>query len=213
MAAAPRLLPSVVSLFSGAGGLDVGLERAGWHTMLATDHDPDCVATLASNQQARIRIAEQPQRSYLDGARIVRADVADLAAADLRPPGVTRTWRPALLPAVRRVTVASAGLQRGHDDPWPLFHMVRLIDSFSSLVLFENVRGLVTAVGPSGAARRGARPAQAVLRGARLRHHLHDGERGRFRRGAAPGPARDDRNCRPPASGVPRTHPRQGSRW
>ena len=96
-AATPRLLPSVVSLFSGAGGLDVGLERAGWHTVLATDHDADCVATLTSNQQARIRIAEQAARSYLDGARVVRADVTDLAAADLRPPGVTRTWRPALL--------------------------------------------------------------------------------------------------------------------
>lgn len=40
----------VVSLFSGAGGLDVGLEQAGFHTALCIERDPDCRATLRYNR-------------------------------------------------------------------------------------------------------------------------------------------------------------------
>ena len=29
--------PKVVSLFSGAGGLDIGFKKAGFHTVFATD--------------------------------------------------------------------------------------------------------------------------------------------------------------------------------
>lgn len=42
----------VVSLFSGAGGLDAGLERAGFTTLLAIDNDPDSIATLSSTKSA-----------------------------------------------------------------------------------------------------------------------------------------------------------------
>ena len=31
--------PSVVSLFSGAGGLDIGFHKAGFHTVFATDNE------------------------------------------------------------------------------------------------------------------------------------------------------------------------------
>ena len=37
-----------LSLCSGAGGLDLGLERAGWHTAVQIEMDADCVKTLAS---------------------------------------------------------------------------------------------------------------------------------------------------------------------
>src|SRR5438270_554209 len=38
-----------VSLFSGCGGLDVGLERAGFKTIFASDLDPWCAASYSKN--------------------------------------------------------------------------------------------------------------------------------------------------------------------
>lgn len=37
---------SVVSLFSGAGGLDTGLEQAGFATVVCVENDIDCRETL-----------------------------------------------------------------------------------------------------------------------------------------------------------------------
>lgn len=37
---------TVVSLFSGAGGLDIGLEQAGWSVLVQVEMDRDCIATL-----------------------------------------------------------------------------------------------------------------------------------------------------------------------
>lgn len=40
----------VVSLFAGAGGLDIGLEQAGFETAVCVEIDPDCRATLKHNR-------------------------------------------------------------------------------------------------------------------------------------------------------------------
>jgi len=40
---------SSVSLFSGCGGLDLGLERAGFRTVFATDNDKHCAETYGKN--------------------------------------------------------------------------------------------------------------------------------------------------------------------
>ena len=149
-----RQRPSVISLFAGAGGMDVALERAGWRTVTATDSDSDCVTTMVASREAHIPIMGGPCDTYLRGARIVRADIRGLNGADLRPARAGKAWRPTLLAGGPPCQPwSSAGLQRGlQDDRGQLIsEMIRLTDELNpSLVLFENVRGLVTAVGRTG---------------------------------------------------------------
>ncbi|MBO6167595.1 MAG: DNA cytosine methyltransferase [Kiritimatiellae bacterium] len=41
---------TAVELFAGAGGLSIGLERAGIHIVIANEIMPDFAATLAANR-------------------------------------------------------------------------------------------------------------------------------------------------------------------
>jgi DNA (cytosine-5)-methyltransferase 1 len=41
---------SAISLFSGAGGLDLGIESAGFEVRVAVESDPECAATLRENR-------------------------------------------------------------------------------------------------------------------------------------------------------------------
>lgn len=140
---------SVVSLFSGAGGLDVGLERAGFGVRTAIDFDKDCVQSLAANQARELPVqGPGPERSHLEGTEIVEADVASLHASDL-----SRTVPDMLVGGPPCQPFSSSGAQRGVNDPrGRLFEeFVRLAEELRPrVILFENVRGLVTARGTDG---------------------------------------------------------------
>ena len=145
---------SLISLFSGAGGLDIGLERAGWETVAASDFSTDCLRTLRNSQDAEISVDTSGDRAFLAGARLLEADIANLRASDLRPNGASPDWRPSLLAGGPPCQPwSSAGLQRGFEDPRGrvVEHYFRLTEELRPrFVLFENVRGLLTAVGREG---------------------------------------------------------------
>ncbi|WP_312422105.1 DNA cytosine methyltransferase [Anaerospora hongkongensis] len=61
----------VISLFSGAMGLDLGLEKAGLHVAVSQDIDPWCVKTMIVNNRRHVSgdirklVAEQPNCDFL----------------------------------------------------------------------------------------------------------------------------------------------------
>ncbi len=74
---APR---TAISLYTGAGGLDLGFEAAGFQTRVAVEMDDDCVATLSANHRWPIihrSIHDSPSDEILSLARLAfgEADV------------------------------------------------------------------------------------------------------------------------------------------
>lgn len=142
-------MPTLVSLFSGAGGLDIGLEDAGFQSLFATDADADCVQTLTINKQQEI--LSSSGRPHLSSAKIVLSDVADLSSKDILDS--TGQELDLLVGGPPCQPFSSSGKQLSVlEKRGQLFlHFVRLAEEIQPrAILFENVRGLVTARGQSG---------------------------------------------------------------
>lgn len=143
-------MQKVASLFSGLGGLDLGLEAAGWDCVYASDIDPRAVESLEANRGASLRNGRrfmQDTHVELGDVRRVRGEEI-LARAGERRGGITllaggppcQSW-------------SSAGHQLGFDDPRGqlIKDYLRIASELDCrYLLFENVRGLVTARGPDG---------------------------------------------------------------
>lgn len=135
-----------ISLFSGAGGLDIGLEDAGFSCLYASDVDAAAYETLTANKWHDPR--------HMNDAVIEHADVSVTTGAHiLNAVGAARGQIPLLVGGPPCQSWSSAGHQKGWLDP-----RGRLFDDFVRLageldvkwLMFENVRGLLTARGPDG---------------------------------------------------------------
>jgi DNA (cytosine-5)-methyltransferase 1 len=135
-----------VSLFSGAGGLDIGLEHAGFSCLYASDIDGSAFATLVINRKRN--------PPHLARAVIEQADVSRLTGKHiLERIGARRGQVPLLVGGPPCQSWSSAGHQKGWLDPrGRLFDdFVRMADELDvRWLMFENVRGLLTARGPDG---------------------------------------------------------------
>ncbi len=138
-----------ISLFSGAGGLDLGLEQAGWNCIYASDVDKASIETLRQNStRENSRVKSKPSRTY------EIADILTLEPTDLLNRLNLETGElPLLAGGPPCQAWSSAGSQKGFDDP-----RGQLAEAYINLaaelrprlVLFENVRGLLTARGRDG---------------------------------------------------------------
>lgn len=139
-----------ISLFSGAGGLDLGLESAGMDCVFASDNDRDAVATLQANQG----YALSGGRRALSDALILQQDVRELRGGNLLSSiGLSRGDVPLLAGGPPCQSWSSGGKQLGYADP-----RGKLVDDYLRIaseidtrwLIFENVRGLLTARGHDG---------------------------------------------------------------
>jgi len=129
-----------VSLFSGAGGLDIGLERAGLSAISLNEIEEVFCETLRANSSS----AHEDGVAYFREAEIIHADVRDLASRDV-----------SLGKEVDLVVggppcqaFSSSGKQLSVLDPRGALvsEFCRMISEIKPrMFLFENVRGVVTA--------------------------------------------------------------------
>jgi DNA (cytosine-5)-methyltransferase 1 len=138
-----------ISLFSGAGGLDIGFELAGWNCLYASDIDKFSVETLRANQGTVVG-----QTTMLSETVIEQADVRNLSGKEiLEKVGRKQGEIPLLVGGPPCQSWSSAGHQLGFEDPrGQLFRdYVRIaVDTGVRWIIFENVRGLLTARGADG---------------------------------------------------------------
>ncbi|MCM1518693.1 MAG: DNA cytosine methyltransferase [Pseudoflavonifractor sp.] len=135
-----------ISLFTGAGGLDIGLEQAGFETISAVEICVPFFNTILQNQARRIPILNS-ERYYFQEARILNQDIATVSASDLNPAGAEIDC---LIGGPPCQAFSSAGKQDSIFDHRGtlIYEYLRLLDEIRPKVfLFENVRGLVTARG------------------------------------------------------------------
>ena len=117
-----------LSLFAGAGGLDIGVDRGGFKTRCAVELDTHCVSTLKRN--ARAKTVWQVDIRALDAGRV--ADCLSLKAGRL----ALLAGGPPCQP------FSQIGKQRGVADPHGrlVFEMVRFAEALRPVtVLIEQV--------------------------------------------------------------------------
>ena len=123
--------PVAISCFSGAMGLDRGLEEAGFSVRLAVEIDQDARATIKANR---------PHLPVLD-------DLRQLAGTDLRAAaGIGKTEIVSMVGGAPCQTYSLAGKRQGLADPRGglLLTFVDLaLDLRPRYVVVENVRGLL----------------------------------------------------------------------
>lgn len=125
--------PKIISLFSGAGGLDIGFEQAGFETVVAVELDESCCDTLRTNRP---------------NICVVNKNVIDVTGKELLDLVHLNVGEPALViggPPCQSFSLA--GLRKGLEDDRGklLFEFVRIVRETLPLgFVLENVRGLVS---------------------------------------------------------------------
>ena len=126
----------VLSLFSGAGGLDIGISEAQngktrWQVVGCIEKDHDCCNTLRDN--------------FENHSRIVEADISELNPATVLNDCDIQTDLPLLVGGPPCQSFSQAGKQKGTSDPrgTMIFQFLRFLKEINpTYFIMENVSGL-----------------------------------------------------------------------
>jgi len=122
---------NVISLFSGAMGLDIGLARAGLNIVIGQDFDKSCVETMQAN-----------------GHEVLCGDIREIKAPDLLAETGMKVGEPFLIcggPPCQ--PFSTAGKRLGINDPRGSLFMdfIRMIDYMKPrFFVMENVKGIIS---------------------------------------------------------------------
>ena len=128
-----------ISLFSGGGGLDLGLEAAGFETLLASDIDEHSCRSLEKNK----RNARALKKPFLQNAKILCEDANDLQGASvLKLAGLNVGELDLLAGGPPCQAFSVFGKRKGRADPRGMlaYTYLRLISELKpKAFIFENV--------------------------------------------------------------------------
>ena len=143
---------AVISLFTGGGGLDLGLESAGFETRVGVEVEPQACRVLRQNRERAV-VVRRGQR-FLEGCEILERDIREVQGEELLEAAGLAPGEAALLAGGPPcVTFSVAGRREGlTTDQGLLFReYVRLLEIVRPAgLVYENVKGLLTAVGSDG---------------------------------------------------------------
>lgn len=122
----------VISLFSGAMGLDLGLEVAGLHVVIGQDFDDACVKTMRANNR-----------------HVIEGDIRQIAPEEILSKANLHVGEPFMIcggPPCQ--PFSTAGKRMGINDPRGSLFMdfIRMIDYIRPrFFVMENVKGIISA--------------------------------------------------------------------
>jgi DNA (cytosine-5)-methyltransferase 1 len=122
----------VISLFSGAGGMDIGFREAGFEIAVAVEQDPSCCNTLRLNS---------PQLEVIEG------DIREVPTKQMLSAGNLKPLEAALViggPPCQSFSLA--GKRMGLDDPrgMLILEFARVVhEALPKAFVLENVKGML----------------------------------------------------------------------
>lgn len=135
----PESLGPVISLFTGAGGMEIGLEKAGFSTSVCVEINGDCRQTLRKNRPNWQLFEDTQDRTAGDIRKINASEI--LSLANIKPGDAALVTGGAPCQPFSNI-----GMKRGKNDPsnGDLFlEFVRVIKGvLPKAFIFENVAGI-----------------------------------------------------------------------
>ena len=147
MAKATQTRPTLVSIFSGGGGLDLGLEAAGFETLFATDIDFHSCQSLKLNKEKSKSLG----KPFLQSAQIEEVDILRLTGDEiLKKIGLKKGELDLLAggPPCQAFSVFGKRLGREDSRGQLVYHYLRLLKEIQpKSSILENVYGMMTVEG------------------------------------------------------------------